>query len=193
MTKKNGITLKRDGGWRGSAAQIAMSTEVIRSWNRHGRHSHPKCGARRKYDGMPCQALAMKNGRCRFHGGRVPKGDGRWHRPVWPDPKAPNASSKLNRKLTDLQRAAAKREKRVARMTADERAAYKKWQRDHEPTSTADRSRKRVFRQQGEDARRSTARLAAAPEKAPTPEELELQEMLDVLKAELELRSGVFS
>ena len=28
-----------------------------------------RCGARRKRDGLPCQAPAMKNGRCRVHGG----------------------------------------------------------------------------------------------------------------------------
>lgn len=29
----------------------------------------PRCGARRKRDGEPCQAAALRNGRCRFHGG----------------------------------------------------------------------------------------------------------------------------
>ena len=27
------------------------------------------CGARRKYDGNPCQAKALKSGRCKYHGG----------------------------------------------------------------------------------------------------------------------------
>jgi hypothetical protein len=31
-----------------------------------------RCGARRKYDGQPCQAPAMANGRCRVHGGKSP-------------------------------------------------------------------------------------------------------------------------
>jgi hypothetical protein len=30
----------------------------------------PRCGAKRKYDGRPCQAPAMENGRCRLHGGK---------------------------------------------------------------------------------------------------------------------------
>lgn len=30
----------------------------------------PRCGARRKYDGLPCQCPAMPNGRCRLHGGK---------------------------------------------------------------------------------------------------------------------------
>jgi hypothetical protein len=32
----------------------------------------PRCGARRKKDGQPCQAPAMPNGRCRMHGGPSP-------------------------------------------------------------------------------------------------------------------------
>jgi hypothetical protein len=27
------------------------------------------CGAHRKYDGQPCQAKALPNGRCKLHGG----------------------------------------------------------------------------------------------------------------------------
>jgi len=27
------------------------------------------CGARRKYDGNPCQCKALDNGKCKFHGG----------------------------------------------------------------------------------------------------------------------------
>ena len=30
----------------------------------------PRCGARRKHDGGSCEGAAMKNGRCRFHGGK---------------------------------------------------------------------------------------------------------------------------
>ena len=30
----------------------------------------PRCGAQRKYDGQPCQGMAMANGRCRLHGGK---------------------------------------------------------------------------------------------------------------------------
>ncbi len=31
-------------------------------------HGAPRCGARNR-QGLPCTAFAMKNGRCRFHGG----------------------------------------------------------------------------------------------------------------------------
>ena len=27
------------------------------------------CGAKRKYDGNPCQCKALENGKCKFHGG----------------------------------------------------------------------------------------------------------------------------
>ena len=38
-------------------------------------HLSPRCGARRKYDGQPCQSPAVKNrNRCRLHGGA--KGSG---------------------------------------------------------------------------------------------------------------------
>ncbi|KAF0142275.1 MAG: hypothetical protein FD153_623 [Rhodospirillaceae bacterium] len=41
--------------------------------------SHPRCSATRAGLASPCQRLAGPNGRCRFHGGRVPKGKD-WHR-----------------------------------------------------------------------------------------------------------------
>ena len=41
-------------------------------------HLSPRCGARSKRTGEPCQSAAMKNGRCRMHGGKstgAPKGN----------------------------------------------------------------------------------------------------------------------
>ena len=35
-------------------------------------HLSPRCGARRRKSGLPCQAPAMPNGRCRIHGGKAP-------------------------------------------------------------------------------------------------------------------------
>ena len=32
-------------------------------------YAAPRCGAKRRYDGRPCQGPAMANGRCRMHGG----------------------------------------------------------------------------------------------------------------------------
>ncbi len=49
--------------------------QINRGWLKYGNKpgdpsKAPRCGARRKYDGQPCQAPAMKNGRCRLHGGK---------------------------------------------------------------------------------------------------------------------------
>ena len=40
------------------------------------------CGAKRKYDGKPCEAKALPNGRCKYHGGmstgaKTPEGKAR--------------------------------------------------------------------------------------------------------------------
>jgi hypothetical protein len=48
----------------------------------------PRCGARSKRTGKPCQAAAMSNGRCKFHGGkstgpRTPEGLERSKRANW--------------------------------------------------------------------------------------------------------------
>jgi hypothetical protein len=48
----------------------------------------PRCGARSKRTGRPCQAAAMPNGRCRVHGGkstgpRTPEGLERSKRANW--------------------------------------------------------------------------------------------------------------
>jgi hypothetical protein len=48
----------------------------------------PRCGAKRKSDGKPCQQAAMRNGRCRMHGGtstgpKTPEGLERSRRAKW--------------------------------------------------------------------------------------------------------------
>jgi uncharacterized protein YjcR len=35
-------------------------------------HLSPRCGARSQRSGKPCRSPAMKNGRCRMHGGKSP-------------------------------------------------------------------------------------------------------------------------
>ena len=137
---------KKSSAWQSSAQWKSIGSAAIKRWNAT-RHLKPRCGARRKLDGGPCQHLAMANGRCHRHGGRSPSG-AEWHRPVWPDGKAPNAMKKMNRKLATLQKAAAKRQKRIARMTPEELAAYRKWQRTHTPGSAKARQRIREDRKQ---------------------------------------------
>jgi hypothetical protein len=34
-------------------------------------HRSPRCGAHARTTGQPCRSPAMKNGRCRMHGGRA--------------------------------------------------------------------------------------------------------------------------
>lgn len=155
----------------------------------------PRCGAHCRTTGQPCQnPVVSGRNRCRLHSGTVGRGDS-WHKPVWPDHNSPNASAKLNRKLRDLQRAADKRARRVARMTPDEFAAYQKWKREHEPTSAADRARKRALRRQDLEARKSIERLANEPARSKSPDLIEIEERLAALKAELSraaLKGGVF-
>ncbi|TPM31456.1 HGGxSTG domain-containing protein [Mesorhizobium sp. B2-3-4] len=169
----------RPGGWRGSPAAIAIGRATLRKWNAK-RHLLPKCGAARKRDGQPCQNLALENGRCRYHGGKTGRGD-QWHRHVWPDGKSAAATEKLNRKLTDIDRAATKRKKRMKRMSLEERAAYEQWQRDHRPGSAAQRESRRRKRKADAELRK----LASAPPKPPSPEVLALQAEIDAAKARL--------
>ncbi|MFD1982583.1 HGGxSTG domain-containing protein [Mesorhizobium newzealandense] len=178
---KRAGTPERPGGWRGSAAQIAVGRASIMRWNSI-RHLQPRCGAARKRDGEPCQNLAMGNGRCRCHGGRTPKGDG-YHLPVWPDGKAPGAMTKLNKKLNALDRAAAKRAKRIAAFTPEQRQRYDAWRRTHKPGPAAVRDRAKAERQQAASVRKMLSE--SRPETAPSDEQAELERLLADRKAEL--------
>ena len=37
----------------------------------HNAHAAPRCGAHSRTTGHPCKSPAMKNGRCRMHGGKA--------------------------------------------------------------------------------------------------------------------------
>ncbi|RVC95857.1 MAG: hypothetical protein E5V54_00920 [Mesorhizobium sp.] len=174
-------TPNRPGGWRGSAAQIAVGRAAIRAWNAK-RHLAPKCGAKAKSHGGPCRQIAMANGRCWAHGGRVPSGEN-WHKPVWPNRDASDAEAKLNRKLNDLQRAAAKRAKRVAAMTPEERAAHEQWQKTHKPGPAAARARARRERQEAKQVREI---FSARPDPVAIPEISELERLIAERKAEID-------
>ncbi|CDX62877.1 conserved hypothetical protein [Mesorhizobium plurifarium] len=181
MAVRRAGTPTRPGGWRGSAAQIAIGRAAIRAWNAK-RHLAPKCGAKAKSHGGPCRQIAMANGRCWAHGGRVPSGEN-WHKPVWPNRDAPDAEAKLNRKLKDLQRAATKRAKRVAAMTPDERAGYEAWQRSHKPGPATARARARRERLEAKQVREI---LATRPASAVASEIVELDKLIAERKAELD-------
>ena len=143
----------------------------------------PKCGAHAKHSGLPCKKPAMKNGRCYWHGGATPSGDG-WHKPVWPHADAPDAVERLNRKLRDLERRQRKRAARLARMTPEERARHEKWHRDHPTGSRAEREAAKAGRRQNDAARACLAPFVAGvgPDRARDPE----LEALGARRAELE-------
>lgn len=143
----------------------------------------PKCGARRKRDGEPCQNLALGNGRCRCHGGRTPSGDG-WHRPVWPNGEAPDAETRLHRKLHDLERAARRRAARLRQMTEEQRKQYDEWHKARPATSAAERDETRRMKQSAKLARKLFASDASGAASA-DPAYLALVERIAELRAEL--------
>ena len=94
----------------------------------------PKCGARRKYDGQPCQKPGLgTGGRCRWHGGRTPKGPGKWQLPLWPDKSSANLERKLQSKLATLERRRKERARILAGLTPEQRAQYDRWKKSHDP------------------------------------------------------------
>lgn len=131
---------------------------AITRWHREKRSREPRCGARRKHDGKPCQQIAMENGRCAWHGGLTPKGDA-WHKPRWPKGDSPTAEKKLQRKLRDLDRAAKKRAARVAAMTPADRERYERWHKARKPGSAKARAAARHQRKMNQEARALFARL----------------------------------
>lgn len=143
------------------------------------RDEAPKCGARRKGDHLPCQNLALENGRCRLHGGLTPKGEN-WHRPRWPAPGAPMA--KLDKKLRELERRRRRREEQLAAMSLEERARSEARGRALRPRS----KEQRLAASQAAEGKRLLGRLqrpaAATP---PEPDVLTLQAELDALRSRL--------
>ncbi|WP_156376209.1 HGGxSTG domain-containing protein [Methylobacterium sp. Leaf117] len=124
----------RQIAWRRSARFKAMGRAACIQFNR-ARQAAPKCGARKKSDGEPCQNPAMANGRCRLHGGRVPSGRA-WHVVQLPPVDTP----KFDRKLTAVQKRTRALAKRLAAMTPEQRERYDRWRRTHKPGSASARS-----------------------------------------------------
>ncbi|WP_280820558.1 HGGxSTG domain-containing protein [Pseudaminobacter soli (ex Li et al. 2025)] len=127
--------------WCGSPAHREQARRACVALNA-ARRLKPKCGARTKQDGQPCQNLALENGRCKFHGGKVPKGKN-WHVVQLPDGTAPDAVVRADRKLWDKQRIAKKRAARVAALSPEKRQEYEKWQSERIPGPAAERARRR--------------------------------------------------
>jgi hypothetical protein len=131
----------------------------------------PRCGATRR-DGEACRNPVVKGRtRCRFHGGATPKGRD-WHRPKWPS-DGPLAIEKMTKKLRDRERVGRKRAKRLAAMPPDELAAYRQWERAHQPGPPGPRARARAER----DGARAMQRALNDPDepRPVSPERAELQ------------------
>lgn len=179
--------MKSDPNRRASAA---IGGKALSHWQRNVRAFLPKCGAKAKGTGEPCRQVALLNGRCQYHGGRTPKGR-HWHRPRWPNRDAPDAAQKLNRKLRDLERAARKREARLAAMTAQERAAFDRWHRLRPTGSPAERAARKRDREAAAEARR-LLQADASPTKAPAEHD-DLQKAIDDLSRQIDGRDlGIF-
>lgn len=86
-------------------------------------------------------------------------------------------------RLRDLERAEKQRQKRLARMTAEERAAYDKWKRDHPTGTPAQREAARRGRKQNEDARARF--LQPAPERPADPKLAAIEARIAELRAQL--------
>lgn len=141
----------------------------------------PRCGAKRKRDGQPCeQPVHGGRTRCRYHGGATPRGKD-WHRPRWPSADSPDADQKLHRKLRDLQRAAEARRRRLSRMTTEERERHEAWKRAHQPGPPAARQAARERRR----AAKAVRAMFGEPAGAPVSDEMQA---LDAARADLERR-----
>lgn len=169
----------KPSAWQQSAQWRAISRAAITEWNAK-RASLPKCGARRKRDGEPCEIPAMANGRCYIHGGRTGSG-ANWHVRQWPNGDAPDAEKKLAAKLKRIDRDRRRLERRLAKMTAEERERFDRWQRDHKPGPAAERERRRADRKHAADFRKILDRCEPRPI---SPELRALQEQAAGLEAE---------
>lgn len=156
----------------------------------------PKCGARKRSDGEPCRNPGIEpSGRCRFHGGKTPRGK-EWHRVTKRETTSDKGAAIDSRKLQNKIKAAAARARRLAAMTPEEREAHRHWQAAHKPGPPGARARMREERRQ---ARSIAAFLAQEKTTAIDPEAAELRAMIEDLErqkreAELayQMTQGVF-
>lgn len=162
-------------GKKAPAAFIAAGRAALRHIQAN-RHLLPKCRAMSKTTGRQCGQFPMENGLCYYHGGRTPKGKD-WNRPQWPKKSSPDAERKMVAHLRDLERREKQRLKRLAKMTAEERAGYEKWHRDRPLGTPAHRAAKRLARQQNAEVR------GAAPERPIDPELAAIQNRIAELRA----------
>lgn len=154
---------------------------ALTNYNKNVRPYRKRCGARTKSteDHAPCKNLALAgHERCRLHGAKTPKGD-QWGLVQWPNGKAPDAEAKLQAKLKRIERDRRRKERRLAKMTAQERAKYDEWAKYHRPGSKIERSKPRAAKKAEEFQAR-----AKQPERPVSPELAALQAQAAYLEAE---------
>lgn len=148
------------------------------------RHLRPTCAAVRRTTGEPCRNLPLENGRCRFHGGAVPRGEN-WHKVQLTN--AAGSVAKLDKKLAEVRLRERRRAARVAAMTPEERERHDRWHAARKPGS-------KDARAAAKQARRNSAELMDSMRqvpRAPTPELMTLDRMLDEARKRLELMKAV--
>ena len=179
------IRSQRLRNWQQSAEWREIARQHCLKMNAE-RRLKPKCGATNKKDGEPCKNLAMENGRCKWHGGKSPKGK-EWHKTQFPDGKSRNAVARAERKLADKRRIEKARNKRLASLTPEQRLEYEKWKSAHTPGPKAERERRRQERASNEDLRRRLAEphpVILSKEAAALAEERKrLEKMLQEIEA----------
>jgi hypothetical protein len=135
---------------------------------RIARRSQPLCGAKRKSDGQPCRRLALRNGKCRLHGGET-RAAALWHVVVWPDPIT--QPERYAKKLREVERRRQFRAARIAAMRPDEREEFERRSRAAQPRTPAERESRRRDREVREILERPRI-TSATPEIAALAAEL---------------------
>ena len=138
----------------------------------------PRCGARAKRSGTPCQKPALANGRCRYHGGKTPRGAD-WHKP-----QVANAAgnvAKAEGKLRSLEKRRRAREARLAAMTSEQRTRHDAWHRKYRPGSADVRAKARSEQESAKLVRD----LLAQCEPTPDREAAALQDKIEAARRRL--------
>ena len=127
--------------WRRSSRCKAVALQAL-DVARAVLSAKPKCGAKRKRDGQPCQQPALENKRCKFHGGATPRGAA-WHRIKCRRRAKARGVEKFERKLEDQQKRKDRRYQRLAMMNPEQRAKHQAWQASHQPGPASGRAHRR--------------------------------------------------
>ncbi len=130
--------------WRRSPEFRAIANRTLAEFNANQKYL-PRCGAKRKSDGEPCRGFALKNGRCRFHGGLTPRGDN-WHKPRLPKRGEARGVERLDRKLVQQEKLLRARRARLAAMSPEQREKHLAWHATHRPKTERQREQTRQDR-----------------------------------------------